>query len=141
MKVVICGDRTVSESDFKLIDNAVKGSKFKITEVVSGCAKGADRLGERWANYNKIPIKKFKAEWDNLDAPGAIVKEGQYGKYNAKAGFDRNQLMAEYADGVIVLDPNNENENGDIIERATKKSLPIFKYPQGIVCKSVVYKF
>ena len=57
-------------------------------EIVSGCSKGADKLGERYAQNKNISIKHFPAKW-NL-----------YGK---KAGFLRNEEMAKYATHAIIF--------------------------------------
>ena len=63
-------------------------SKYQITSVISGTAKGADALGERWAQENDISISRKPADWKT------------YGK---KAGFLRNTEMAEEAgsDGLL----------------------------------------
>ena len=45
MKVIIAGTRSVD--DYKLVVNTIQRSGYSITEVVSGCATGVDRLGER----------------------------------------------------------------------------------------------
>lgn len=130
MKVIIAGDRDINENDARLISDAVKCSGFKITEVVSGCAKGGDALGELWANYHKVKIARFKADWKNITIPGASVKHGQYGPYNAKAGFDRNQKMADYADALIALQPNGPSAGTqDMIKRANAKGIPVYIYP------------
>ena len=65
------------------------GDKSDI-EIVSGCANGADKLGERFANDFVLKVIKFPADWDT------------YGK---SAGYKRNEQMAIYAkeqDGVLV---------------------------------------
>ena len=36
------------------------------------------------------------------------IKENNYGKYDANAGLRRNKQMAEYADMVLVLEPNGD---------------------------------
>lgn len=86
MKVIIAGSRTLIK--ISLIQESVEKSGFKITEVVSGCAIGADSLGEYYAKMNNIPVKQFPAPWD------------QYGK---AAGAVRNARMADYADAAIVV--------------------------------------
>lgn len=127
---IIAGDRNTNERDIKFVEEAIKQSGFEIDEVVSGCARGADRLGEIWARKHGIPIKKFPADWKNLDAPGAIIKTGQYGDYNAKAGFDRNQQMANYADALIALEPNGLTDGTlDMIKRAEERGLSVFIFP------------
>ena len=49
--------------------------------VVSGCARGADQLGERWANSRGLEIVRFPADWD---------------RHGNSAGPIRNQMMADY---------------------------------------------
>lgn len=56
---------------------------------ISGTARGADRLGERFANNIGLLVRRFPANWD------------EYGK---SAGYIRNKEMAEYtAEGTGVL--------------------------------------
>lgn len=63
MKVIIAGSRSIT--DFSIVEKAIEESEWKdeITEVVSGTAKGVDKLGERWAMNNNIKITQFPAEW------------------------------------------------------------------------------
>ena len=96
---------------------------------MSGGAKGVDNLGERWAKRNDIPCKKFPAKWDDLEAEGAVIKSGQYGDYNAKAGFDRNLQMAEYADALIAIDQGTSGTR-DMIKQARDNGLEIFLYSE-----------
>ena len=87
MKVVIAGSRDIT--DYRRLRALIERSGFEITEVVSGQARGVDRMGERWAVANNIPIKPMPANWT------------KYG--NKRAGQIRNREMAEYADAVIIL--------------------------------------
>lgn len=63
-------------------------SGFTITEVVSGTARGVDRLGEWWAEEHHIPLIQFPPNWES------------YGK---GAGMVRNKEMAYYADALIAV--------------------------------------
>lgn len=93
MRCIIAGSRGYHGSTVGLIVRAVAASGFEseITEVISGCAKGIDLLGEIWAKSRKIKVTRFEADWDGL------------GK---RAGYVRNQQMAEYAaqdpDGSLI---------------------------------------
>lgn len=109
-KVIIAGPRDFN--DYEVVKQAIEASNFEITEVVSGCAKGVDSLGEKWAEENNVPIKKFPAEWKNMDLPGAVPKKNKWGVYNATAGLYRNGQMAEYGDKLIaiVMDTNGTND-------------------------------
>lgn len=135
MKVIICGDREFE--DYEVLCQVIEESGFKITEVVSGGARGVDKLGETWAKNNKKKLKKFPAKWNDLDAPGAVVKTGEYGEYNAKAGFDRNAQMADYAQACIALFAGG-NGTRDMIEQAEKRELKmhvhkIFDEEKGLI--------
>lgn len=85
MKTIIAGGRNyfLTEKDYKYLDT------LNITEVVSGCANGADKCGENYAIKNDIKLVRFPALWE---------------KYGKSAGFIRNREMAMYAD-VAVLFP------------------------------------
>jgi predicted Rossmann-fold nucleotide-binding protein len=116
MKTIIAGSRNIRATLYD-IAKAVNASGFAITEVVSGGAKGIDRLGENWALAHNIPVKQFFPDWKNLDTPNAIVKSNQYGQYNALAGFDRNEKMAEYAEALIAIWDGSSNGTKDMITR------------------------
>lgn len=111
MKVIIAGSRSIT--DYELIKRAIVGSRFAITEVVSGGARGVDRLGERWAAENGIPVIQFIPDWDTL------------GK---KAGYARNADMANYAEALIAVYDGASKGTGHMIDIATRKKLKVFVY-------------
>lgn len=90
LRVIIAGSRDFN--DYHLLKTACSSIFYKLAskcvinksniEVVSGGARGADSLGERFATENGIQIKRFPANWN------------AYGK---RAGYIRNNQMAEYA--------------------------------------------
>ena len=104
MKLIIAGSRSINNYD--LIDKAIKFCGIdidKIEEIISGCAKGIDSLAIKWAENHNIPIKEFPADWSNITAEGAVVKENKYGKYNVLAGLTRNKDMGDYADTLLAI--------------------------------------
>lgn len=131
MTVCIFGSRELDESDFKLVDEAVKASGFKIKKVLSGGANGGDFLGEQWANANNIPVKVYKPDWKNLNAPGAVVKDGKYGKYNHRAGLDRDDEMAKDADAGIWLCPDGITSGSQYTAKSFDKlKKSVFVWPE-----------
>lgn len=86
MKVIIAGSRGIR--DYTVVEKAIASSGFTITELVSGTARGVDRLGEQWAEKYNIPIKKFPAAWR---------------EYGPKAGALRNREMGRYADALVAV--------------------------------------
>jgi len=88
MKVIIAGSRDFD--DYSLLRDYCDHilSQKGATEVVSGTARGADQLGERYAKERGYFIQRFPADWN------------AYGK---AAGYIRNRKMAEYADALIAF--------------------------------------
>jgi len=108
MKVVIAGSRIIS--DYNLVEIAVIHSGFKISEVVSGTARGADRLGEQYALRHSLPIRRFPADWSK----------------GRSAGMQRNRQMAEYADAVIVLWDGKSPGSANMIRTAMALNKPVY---------------
>jgi|TARA_B110000908_G_scaffold92600_1_gene109723 hypothetical protein len=100
--------------------------------ILSGCASGADRIGERFADEYDVTVDLYPAKWKDLDVPGAIIKSNRYGEYNAKAGFDRNALMAANATHLIAFWNGTKKNSGtySMIKLAEEHGLPtvIVKY-------------
>lgn len=106
-KVIIAGSRDFH--DFELLEaecDRILGDEK--VEIVSGRARGADRLGETYA-YNKgHKIKTFEADWD---------------KYGKAAGYKRNAEMAEYADVLIAFWDGLSKGTKHMIDLAKEKGL------------------
>ena len=111
MKTIIAGSRSITE--LHLVEDAVWNSDFLISEVVSGGARGVDTLALQWANNNRKKFRIFTPDWDGL------------GK---RAGFVRNQEMADYADALIAVWDGESRGTRDMIERAQFKGLKVFIY-------------
>lgn len=86
MKTIIAGSRNFT--DLEITDEKLGEVPWRITEVVSGTARGADQCGEWYARKWNIDLKTFPADWKN------------YGK---SAGYIRNGEMAEYADALVAF--------------------------------------
>jgi len=126
MKVIIAGSRTIT--DYAEVVKAIEQSGYNITEIVSGGAKGVDTLGERYAEDHGLDCSVYIAQWKNLNADGALIKEGRFGKYNAKAGLDRNIEMAKYADALIAVYDGYSRGTKHMISVAKENNLEVFVY-------------
>ena len=82
---------------------------MSITEVISGGAKGADQLAERYAKENGIKLTVIKADWTK-------------GK---EAGPLRNQQIIEAAEQVLALWDGQSKGTADTIRRAKKLQKPL----------------
>lgn len=111
MKVIVAGSRGVT--DYALVERAIHESGFDVTEVVSGTARGVDRLGERWAAEHGIPVAPFPAQW----------KVGS--KQNFGAGLLRNAMMADYADALVAIWDGESRGTKHMIASATANGLRI----------------
>jgi hypothetical protein len=90
-RVVVAGGRHFNQ--FELLTSqldAVLGAKRLTHEIVivSGKARGADQLGERYAKLRGYAVQEHHADWD-----------GQ-GK---SAGYRRNEEMAKNSDASVVF--------------------------------------
>ncbi len=109
MKVIIAGSRKIDSYDRVL--GVVANSNFKITEIVSGAAKGVDSIGEDIAYNFGIPVVRFPAAWD---------------KYGKVAGYIRNEQMANYADALIAIWDGRSHGTKHMITVAKKLSLQVY---------------
>jgi hypothetical protein len=94
MKLIIAGSRNFNDYDTldkettRFIEFICNEFDKKVDTIISGGAKGADTLGERYAKEHKLNILKMPAEWD---------------KYGKSAGYKRNVSMAKEAEAVICF--------------------------------------
>lgn len=134
MKVIVAGSRHITDYQLvsSVITNTINKYDIEVTEIVSGCAAGPDTLGEQWALENGIKVEPFEANWNDITAPNALIRTSKWGnQYNARAGFQRNEKMAEYGDVLIAIWDGKSNGTKDMIERATKHGLFVLKYIVG----------
>lgn len=78
--------------------------------ILSGCASGADAIGERYAKENGFEVKKYPADWK---------------KYGRSAGPKRNKQMAEVCDCIICFWDEKSKGTKSMIEYAKKYNKPI----------------
>lgn len=130
MRIIIAGGRDFNDYDTLekechfifhklakeglLIGNVTKD--IENMEIVSGAARGTDKLGEMFANQYKIKIKQFIPDWN-------IGKQ---------AGYIRNRDMAIYAkedNGVLIAfwDKKSKGTN-HMINLATSHGLRVFVF-------------
>lgn len=111
MKTIIAGSRDLT--NYSLLLKAVENCGWAITSVVSGNARGADKLGEIYAEKNSLPCEKYPAEWD---------------KYGKSAGYKRNVLMAENAEALIAIWDGVSKGTNHMINIAKSKGLRVYVY-------------
>lgn len=114
VKIVIAGGRDFKDyklleerCDYYLQDAVEKGYTIKI---VCGCAKGADKLGERYAKARGYEVIYYPANWE---------------KYGKRAGYLRNEEMAIAGDALIAFWDNQSRGTKHMIDLAGKHNLHI----------------
>lgn len=117
MKVVIAGSRAFYDYTKlkKVCDHLLQNFKKEDLEIVSGGARGADKLGETYAKERGISLSVFPADWD---------------KYGKRAGFIRNEQMAKYGDILIAFwdGKSSGTKNMILLGRKYKMIVKICKY-------------
>ena len=112
MKLIIAGSR--SFTSYELLKFEVK--KFIIEQnnrpalIISGTARGADKLGERFATEYGIPIDRWPAKWEEL---------------GIRAGLIRNEEMAQIATHCIVFWDGKSRGTKNMIDVAIKYNLTV----------------
>ena len=112
-RVIIAGTRDFS--NYQLLRDkcdailSAKGQDSNIV-VVSGTARGADRLGERYARERGYQIRQFPADWLNDEK---------------KAGPIRNAKMADNADALIAFWDGQSRGTKNMIDTAKRKGLAV----------------
>lgn len=91
-RIIVAGGRDFDNYILlsETLDAVLERCTVSKVQIVSGCCRGTDTLGERYAKEHGIPVVRFPADWP------------AYGK---AAGPIRNRKMAEYAaecDGMLV---------------------------------------
>lgn len=110
MKIIIAGSRGFS--DFQLLYAKCEEilANAKEAEIVSGTARGADKLGEHYASLKGYSVSQFPADWD---------------KHGKAAGYVRNKEMADYADCLIAFWDGKSRGTKHMIDLAKEKGLSV----------------
>lgn len=91
-KVIIAGSRNFNDYELlkektdELLSNVIKEG-YDIT-IISGGARGADRLAERYAKERGFNLVVYNADWN---------------KYGKSAGYRRNIEMSKIGDALIAF--------------------------------------
>ena len=86
MQLIIAGSRTFT--DYQLLCQTLALERSRITQVLTGGARGADQLGFRWALQHHIRSRCFAAAWE---------------RFGKAAGVRRNHQMAQAGDVLLAV--------------------------------------
>lgn len=82
-------------------------------EIVSGGARGVDRMAERWARTRGVCCEVHPADWR---------------KYGKRAGMVRNAEMAEIADELVAIWDGESRGTAAMIDMMKKRGKPVTVY-------------
>ena len=110
MRLIIAGSRTFN--DYALLSRAMKPILEKNSDItiISGTARGADELGERYAYEHKLKLELYPANWN---------------KYGKAAGYKRNFQMAKKATHLLAFWDGLSRGTKHMIDIATTEGLRI----------------
>lgn len=104
MKIAIIGSRGLKLTNFEdYLDE-------KVSEIVSGGAKGIDECARKYANEKGIPCIEFLPE---------------YNKYGRYAPLKRNIDIIEYADVVLAFWDGRSKGTAHVIRECEKRNKPL----------------
>lgn len=109
-RIIVAGSRKISDYELiaKTLDEYLKDKKNPV--IVSGLAKGPDKLGLKYAKANKLEYETYEADWD---------------KYGKTAGYKRNLEMAEVADECIVFWDGKSKGTEHMIDICKKEKIKV----------------
>lgn len=110
MRVIIAGGRDFN--DYLMLCETCDYMLQNHTDItiVSGAAKGADKLGEKYASERGYQIDSHPADWD---------------RYGRAAGFRRNEEMAQCSDALIAFWDGTSKGTQHMINLAEKHNLKV----------------
>lgn len=108
MRILVCGGR--SYEDWNAVSKALKS--LEPTVIIQGGAPGADRLAQKWAEHNAIPVVTYPANWNT-------------GK---KGGPMRNAFMlGDSRPDMVVAFPGGTG-TADMVRQAVAASVPVMHF-------------
>ncbi len=109
MRIIIAGSRTFSDYPRlkKIMDKLT--SKLEKVLIMSGHAKGADQLGERWANERYHTYEIYHADWDKLGKSAGPIRN--------------SEMIAADPDVVVAFYDGKSPGTKDLITKARLKGI------------------
>ncbi len=139
LRVIIAGSRNFDDFP-KLMNSSMeilteiskKRDDLDRIRIISGTARGADKLGEQYAKIAHYELSKFPADWDKLGKRAGYVRNAEMAKFAVEddsygvliAFWDGKSrgtkhmidLAKRYGLEVHVVNYKENNTNGEITE-------------------------
>lgn len=89
-RAIVCGGRDLEDRKRLRAHMNRLHDQHHFTEIIHGCAPGADTAAAEWAVLNEIAIDPHPADWD---------------RYGKRAGFIRNTEMLAMKPDIVIAFP------------------------------------
>ena len=114
MKIIVAGGRnfdsyTLLETALNFYLARLQRNHIKIA-ILSGAARGADTLAEKYALTNGHSLERYPANWD---------RDGK------SAGYKRNTLMSDKADALVAFWDTKSKGTKHMFDTAKQKGLRV----------------
>jgi hypothetical protein len=117
-KLIVAGGRDFDNQDLLIrVLNGLADVEYADQEIsiVTGMARGADRIAYEFAQHHQIHYYPFPADWD---------------RYGKRAGFVRNEAMAKFSDGLLAFWDGQSRGTGHMVNtmRGLGKPVHVVQY-------------
>ena len=93
LRVIIAGSRDFNDFQ-KLMNSSIKilteiskkRDDLDRIRIISGTARGADKLGEQYAKIAGYELSKFPADWDGLGKRAGYIRNAEMAKFAVEDG-------------------------------------------------------
>lgn len=110
MRILVCGGRDFTNR--QTLEIVLWNYLTKVTAIIHGDARGADRMAGVWANTHNIEEIRFPADWN---------------KYGKSAGPIRNeQMLIEGRPDLVIAFPGGVG-TADMVNRAKKAGVKVIE--------------
>jgi len=127
LRLLVFGGRDFADREwlYAVLDRI--HSEPGISVIIQGDEPGTDTMTREWAESRRVPVEIYAAAWSDLSAPGAHIKRGRHGDYNARAGHDRNQRMIDEGKPDAAVQISSGAGTTDMARRLRVAGLPIWE--------------
>lgn len=118
-KIIVSGSRDFSDYNLlkTTLDSFIENHPDNHIVIISGTARGADKMGEKYARERGYQLLSYPADWK---------------RYGKMAGFIRNGIMAKNGDALVAFWDGESKGTKNMISLAGKHNLDtkVIKYKE-----------
>lgn len=117
MRVIIAGGRDFTNYTYakEILDKLFRRLNKEKLIIISGGARGADAIGERYAREHNIALEIYEADWNRQPD----------GSYDKSAGYKRNTQMADVSQALVAFWDGRSRGTNHMIKIAEAKNLNV----------------